>query len=103
MFWCDKFCVSKFARIACNRVRCTRTGEHGSPLHYFGNYGSFIRFISIIVFVSLLGGRPMNAPTVWFVQTIKMLRSGIKVFDLKNYLHDLGAETLGYKVTSLII
>ena len=33
------------------------------PLHYFGNYGSFIRFISIIVFVSLLGGRPMNAPT----------------------------------------
>lgn len=45
----------------------------------------------------------MNAPTVWFVQTIKMLRSGIKVFDLKNYLHDLGAETLGYKVTSLII
>ena len=48
-------------------------------------------------------GRPMNAPTVWFVQTIKMLRSGIKVFDLKNYLHDLGAETLGYKVTSLII
>ena len=38
-------------------------GEHCSPLHYFGNYGSFIRFISIIVFVSLLGGRPMNAPT----------------------------------------
>lgn len=38
-------------------------GEHGSPLHYFGNNGSFIRFISIIVFVSLLGGRPMNAPT----------------------------------------
>ena len=30
----------------------------------------------------------MNAPTVWFVQTIKMLRSGIKVFDLKNYLHE---------------
>ena len=21
----------KFARIACNRVRCTRKGEHGSP------------------------------------------------------------------------
>ena len=36
----------------------------------------------------LLSGRPMNAPTVWFVQTIKMLRSGIKVFDLKNYLHE---------------
>ena len=44
-------------------MHCTRLGEHGSPLHYFGNYGSFIRFISIIVFVSLLGGRPMNAPT----------------------------------------
>ena len=44
-------------------------------------------------------GRPMNAPTVWFVQTIKMLRSGIKVFDLKNYLHEWGAEALGYKVT----
>lgn len=25
-------------------------------------------------------GRPMNAPTVWFVQTIKMLRSGIFSF-----------------------
>ena len=51
------------ARNACNRVQRTRLGEHGSPLHYFGNYGSFIRFISIIVFVSLLGGRLMNAPT----------------------------------------
>ena len=38
----------------------------------------------------------MNVPTVWFVQTIKMLRSGIKVFDLKNYLHELAAVTLGY-------
>ena len=38
----------------------------------------------------------MNAPTVWFVQTIKMLRSGIKIFDLKNYLHELTAEALGY-------
>ena len=27
-----------------------------------------------------------------------MLRSGIKVFDLKNYLHEWGAEALGYKV-----
>ena len=39
----------------------------------------------------------MNAPTVWFVQTIKMLRSGIKVFDLKNYLYELAAEALGWK------
>lgn len=45
----------------------------------------------------------MNAPTVWFVQTIKMLRSGIKVFGLKKCLHELTAEALGYKVTSLII
>lgn len=45
----------------------------------------------------------MNAPTVWFVQTIKMLRSCIKIFDLKNYLYEWGAEALGYKVTSLII
>ena len=52
-----------FERYAFNRVHRTRTGEHGVPLHYFGNYGSFIRFISIIVFVSLLSGRPMNAPT----------------------------------------
>ena len=43
-------------------------------------------------------GRPMNAPTVWFVQTIKMLRSGIKVFDLKNYLHELTAEALATKL-----
>ena len=28
--------------------------------------------------------------------TITMLRSGIKVFDLKNYLHEWGAEALGY-------
>ena len=55
--------VFNFARIACNRVHCTRTGEHGSPLHYFCNCISFIQFISIIVFVSLLSGRPMNAPT----------------------------------------
>ena len=31
-FWCDEKCVFKFARNACNRVQCTRTGEHGSPL-----------------------------------------------------------------------
>ncbi len=40
----------------------------------------------------------MNAPTVWFVQTIKMLRSGIKIFDLKNYLHEWGAEALATKL-----
>lgn len=33
---------------------------------------------------------------------VAILRSGIKVFDLKNYLNDLGAETLGYKVTLII-
>lgn len=36
---------------------------HGSPLHYFGNCISFIQFVFIINFLSLLGGRPMNAPT----------------------------------------
>jgi hypothetical protein len=34
---------------------------------------------------------------------VAILRSGIKIFDLKNYLHELTAEALGYKVTSLII
>ena len=50
-FWCDENCVFSFARNACNRVRCTRTGEHGSTLHYFGNCISFIRFIFIINFL----------------------------------------------------
>ena len=50
-------------RIACNRVQCTRTGEHGSPLHYFGNCISFIQFIFIINFLPLLGGRIISAPT----------------------------------------
>ena len=50
-FWCDENCVFSFARIACNRVCCTRTGEHGSTLHYFGNCISFIRFIFIINFL----------------------------------------------------
>ena len=44
--------------------QCTRTGEHGSPLHYYlGNCISFIQFIFIINFLPLLSGRPMNAPT----------------------------------------
>ena len=37
-------------------------------------------------------GRPMNAPTVWFVQTIKILRSGIKVFDLKKLSSRFGCR-----------
>ena len=45
-----------FERYAFNRVHRTRTGEHGSPLHYFGNCISFIQFIFIINFLSLLGG-----------------------------------------------
>ena len=32
----------KFARNACNRVRCTRTGEHGSPPHYDLYFAIFI-------------------------------------------------------------
>ena len=32
-------------------------------LYYFGNCISFIQFIFIMNFLSLLGGRPMNAPT----------------------------------------
>ena len=33
-------CVFNFARNACNRVHCTRTGEHGSPLQNCSN-GSY--------------------------------------------------------------
>ena len=32
---------SFFARNACNRVQRTRTGEHGSPLHYGGSIVTF--------------------------------------------------------------
>ena len=37
------------------------------------------------------------------VQMMAILRSGILVFYCTNYLHELTAEALGYKVTSLII
>lgn len=30
---------------------------------------------------------------------VAILRSCIKIFDLKNYLYEWGAEALGYKVT----
>ena len=63
MFWYNINCVFKFARNACNRVHCTRTGEHGSPLHYFGNCISFIQFIFIMNFLPLLSGRIISAPT----------------------------------------
>ena len=33
-FWCDENCAFNFARNAYNRMRCIRTGEHGSPLHF---------------------------------------------------------------------
>lgn len=42
-------------------------------------------------------GRPMNAPTVWFVQTIKMLRSGIISF----LLYKLSSRT-GCRGTRLL-
>ena len=43
----------------------------------------------------LLSGRPMNAPTVWFVQTIKMLRSGIFSFLLYKLSSRIGrSDTL---------
>jgi hypothetical protein len=38
-------------------------GEHGSPLHYFGNCISFIQLIFIINFLPLLSGRIISAPT----------------------------------------
>jgi len=37
--------VFKFARIACNRVRCTRKGEHGSPLQNINDFVTFIKFV----------------------------------------------------------
>ena len=37
-------------------------------------------------------GRPMNAPTVWFVQTIKMLRSGIVSFLLYKLSSRIGCR-----------
>ena len=56
MFWCDLKDVFKFARIAYNRVRCTRAREQGFPLHYFSNCTSFIWFIFIIKFMPLPAG-----------------------------------------------
>ena len=63
MFSYNMNCVFKIAHSVCNRVQCTRTGEHGSPLHYFGNCISFIQFIFIINFLPLLSGRIISAPT----------------------------------------
>ena len=39
-------------------------------LYYFGNCISFIQFVFIINFLSLLGGRPMNAPTKLYLLAI---------------------------------
>ena len=75
-------------RIACNRVQCTRTRGHGSPLHYFGNCISFIQFIFIINFLPLLGGRIISAPTNKQQLSYKQKRSGNNVLRFANCLPD---------------
>ena len=54
--------------------------------------------IFVIVFAICVVGAFIERP-YRIVQMVAILRSGIKVFDLKNYLHEWGAEALGYKVT----
>lgn len=39
-------------------------------LYYFGNCISFIQFVFIMNFLSLLGGRPMNAHTKLYLLAI---------------------------------
>lgn len=65
---------------------------------YFRRANTVLRYIRIHDFYHIKtymfkqnhssSGRPMNAPTVWFVQTIKMLRSGISSF----LLHKLSSR-----------
>ena len=89
VFWYDENCVFNFARIACNRVRCTRTGEHGSPLHYFGNCISFIRFIFIINFLLLLAGG-WYPPLRDCANNYNTTLGHNMFFDITNYLHEWG-------------
>ena len=61
MFWYNINCVFNFARIACNRVQCTRTGEHGSPLQTIHGFHYIKKFLLNIIFYQ--GGRIISAPT----------------------------------------
>ena len=96
-------------------THCVQTvcNAHGLPLQYNNCFAAFIKFNLLWKFWRYLRASD-ERPTVWFVQTIKMLRSGIKVFGWKNYLniesharaflvfyctnylHEWGAEALGY-------
>ena len=51
-----KVVCSNLHAMRANRVRCTRTGERGSPLHYLDNCIPFLQFIFSINFLQLLAG-----------------------------------------------
>ena len=62
--------VSHTVRVDNNYVQKRSAMLTSFQLYYFGNCISFIQFIFIINFLSLLGGRPMNAPTKLYLLAI---------------------------------